>query len=75
MGDRFRLGYALRGIELGARDRLAAAPLGTAVREPLAADTEDLSVGKHGKGGAAGVKGKKCKKGKKKKKCKKGKKK
>jgi hypothetical protein len=43
-GDRIRLGYVLRGVTLGARDRLAAA-LGSAVRQPLAADTEDLSVG------------------------------
>src|SRR5215216_4783907 len=48
-----RLGYVLWRVQLGARDRLAAAPLGTAVREPRAADTEDLTVGKQGKGGAA----------------------
>ena len=37
-------------VQLGARDRLAAAPLRSAVREPLAADTDDLPAGKQGKG-------------------------
>jgi hypothetical protein len=43
----------LRGVQLGARDRLAAAPLGGAIGELRAADAEDLSVGKQGKDGAA----------------------
>src|SRR5262245_6931007 len=44
--------YLLRRIQLGARDRLAPAPLGSAVREPRAACAKDQPVGKPGKRGA-----------------------